>query len=202
MSPFVALMILAAGGSTRMGRPKQLLEWKGTSLVGHAVNTAAASMADQILLILGSDAETVKEQLPALDIDLLYNPEWQSGLGTSISAGMKHFLSLNKTPDAVIIMLCDQPLIDANHLDHLIHGWVGNDKKIAVTAYKKGIGVPAVFSREFYPQLASMEGEHGARDLLRQNANDCLVIDAGIKIMDIDTAGDYDRLREIAAGNT
>ncbi len=200
MRPRTAVMILAAGGSARLGRPKQLLEWNHTSLVGHAIATASASVANQVFLILGSEAAQVRNHLPDQysEMEIIVNPNWQSGIGSSIAAGMQYLLKQKKLPHAVLIMLCDQPLIDADHLNRLIHGLCAGNKRIAATAYRKGIGVPAVFLEAYFPRLASLEGEHGARDLLRQYSEDSLVINAGTKIMDIDTDEDYDRLREIA----
>src|ERR1700722_15860828 len=133
MSPLppIALILLAAGSSTRMGRPKQLLLYKNQSLLRRAAEQALKAGCDPVIVVLGSSAEQMKPELTNLPVQIIENPHWPQGMGTSIRAGLQTLLPSPSTrgegkgegssPPAVIITLCDQPLIDAAALTQLIN---------------------------------------------------------------------------------
>ena len=116
----IALILLAAGASTRLGRPKQLLGFRGRSLLRHAAETALASVCRPVVVVLGALADRLQTELTALPVTVALNPAWAEGMAKSIRAGLKEVSSKTPGPDAVVIMLCDQPLITAGMLDQLV----------------------------------------------------------------------------------
>ena len=120
MSKNIHIIILAAGASTRMGKIKQLLPWKNGTLLSNALNTARASNAGSVTVVTGANSAQILKQIDQDGINVLINEHWTTGMGSSIVSGM-HYLRKN-TPDcrAVLLMLSDQPLIDASYLNELM----------------------------------------------------------------------------------
>ncbi len=130
--PCVAALILAAGGSTRMGSPKQLLPIGDHSLIRHVVDVAISAGCSPIRVVLGAQSETIIKQLEIPNVEILLNPDWSHGIGTSIRAGMAH---LPPTIDAILILLCDQPLITPDHLRALIAAHEQQQKPLCACLY-------------------------------------------------------------------
>lgn len=193
MAKNIAILILAAGASTRMGTPKQLLPWKDTTLLGNAIETAKVSLAEEVFVVLGANYKKIR-LTASEEIVLLNNPNWQNGLGTSIAAGVEHITRKMESLDAVLIMLVDQPLISADHLNRLIHSFQENDKYIVATNYGKRAGVPVVFGKKYFEALAKLDGDNGAKKLIDSNRDDTIVLDTGENLTDLDTKLEYERL--------
>ena len=114
----IAVLILAAGNSSRMGeRVKQVLPWKTTTLLGHAVEQASTSMASRTYVVLGAYEEIIRAEVNLDEVVTIQNTNWENGLGNSITAGMEQFSAQSLSYDAVLIMLADQPFIDSNYLN-------------------------------------------------------------------------------------
>ena len=193
-----ALIILAAGASTRLGRPKQLLPFRGRSLLRHAAQTALASACRPVVVVLGAVAERLNQELSGLPVTLAINLQWNEGLSSSIRAGLKA-LSLERAgPDAVVIMLCDQPLISAQFLDRLIAVHHSSAKGIVATEYGGQAGVPALFSRRYFPELAALRGSRGAQPVIVKYAKDAGRIPLPEAAIDIDEHEDIQRLVRLA----
>ena len=186
-----AILILAAGSASRMGKAKQLLPYNSSTLLGHAMMQALASKAEAVYCILGANAEVIEKGIPQ-KINLIYNPDWGQGLGNSIATGIKH---LNNTHfDRVLVMLADQPKIDTDYLNLLIDTAEVHDNKCIASGYGIKNGVPAVFPRSYFEVLEELSGDLGARKLLNSGSDFVVSIDAKNKIQDIDTPEDYRRL--------
>ncbi|NAS13225.1 nucleotidyltransferase family protein [Poritiphilus flavus] len=192
-----AIIILAAGSSKRMGRPKQLLPWKDTNLLGHAIDNARKSEVKQVYVVLGANAETIKGSVRDEEVQLTVNPNWAKGMGSSISRGMAKALKSETKWDAVLIMLSDQPMISADYLDKLIHTFKEKNSGIIATKYPKGMGVPAVFSQKYFPHLLKLEADKGAKSIILQNSQDTFALDSGDLHLDIDTPEDYRNLQSL-----
>ncbi len=191
----IALLILAAGESRRMGSPKQLLAWEHTTLLGHAIETAISSRADQVLVLLGAEASDILNSLNMDGIEIIVNEDWKEGLGSTIRKGVIFIESLDPVPDAVLLMLADQPLLGANHLDTLISEIKKGNVGIVCTTYDEKLGVPAVFIRKYFSELAQLQGDRGAGKLIASHSDQAVGIPAGRNVVDLDTPQDYLSLR-------
>src|SRR5687767_2643104 len=191
-SPGVAAVILAAGASTRLGAPKQLLEHGGVTLVRRAVLAAAKAGAIPVTVVLGANSERVSDAIHDIDdVIVVHNPSWQSGIASSLAAGLRAVAE----SDGALIMLCDQPLVNEDSLGILIDAF-SRGSRIVASRYAETIGVPVVIGREHFAELMRLEGDRGAAHWLRK-AEGVTVIPLPPAILDIDTKEDAARLRAI-----
>jgi len=187
----VHAVILAAGASSRMGSPKQLLIWQDRPLLAHALANAQAVLAERTVVVLGANAEAIKTAIDLNDVSVALNPDWADGMAGSIRAGIE---ALPTKADAVLLMLCDQPLINAAHLQNLLRAWQQAPERIVVSQYAESFGVPAVFPASFFAQLAGLTGDRGAKPLLLRFEETLVKVPLQEAELDIDTQGDYQRL--------
>jgi CTP:molybdopterin cytidylyltransferase MocA len=191
----IAAVVLAAGASTRLGHPKQLVEYEGVPLVRHAVIAAREAGADPVIVVLGSEAHRVASALENLDgIHIVLNSRWQTGMASSLARGLEALAE----SDGALIVLADQPLVDANALRPLL-GAFGPDKRIIASAYAGTLGVPIVVGREHFGDLMQLEGDRGAGPWLR-TASGVTAIPVSGPILDIDTAEGMALLRKPRVG--
>ena len=192
----VGVIILAAGASTRMGSPKQLLPYKGRLLICHAVQQAQASQAQEVIVVLGANSESIAHALQPLteprpsgsgSLSLINNPRWPEGMGTSIQTGVQAAAHL----DAVIITLGDQPLIGPEILNTLIAMHERTGKPIVAASYSGIAGVPALFSKEFFEKLLQLPPAAGCKALIEAHSTQAILIDCPEGALDIDTPEDY-----------
>jgi len=194
-TPNIAVVILAAGASSRMGRPKQLLKWKQTTVLGHAIETAKALKQVKTVVVLGANFEAIKVTLNLNQVEIVKNDDWDAGLGKSIATGMSHILSQDLSYDAVLIMLGDQPLIDSTYLLQMISEYKIEETQIIATTYKNGKqGVPVLFDSAYFRELSLLHDDKGAKQILRNHADKLLVVDAIHDVSDIDTLEEYQAL--------
>lgn len=187
----VHAIILAAGASSRMGSPKQLLIWQDRPLLAHAIDSARSVLAERIVVVLGANAETIKSAVDLNGISVMLNPDWADGMAGSIRAGIQ---VLPANASAVLLMLCDQPLISAAHLQNLLQAWQQAPERIVASQYAESFGVPAVLPAAFFSQLASLTGDRGAKPLMMQCQETLVRVPLQEAELDIDTQGDYQRL--------
>jgi molybdenum cofactor cytidylyltransferase len=196
-APAVALLLLAAGGSTRMGQPKQLLEYGGQPLLRHSVEQALSSRCRPVVVVLGADADACRaviDDLP-VPVQIVVNHDWAQGMGSSIRAGLSSLAAGEAAPEAVVIALCDQPLISSAFLDALVQLYVEQHAPMVAASYDNRPGVPALFARALFPRLAALDGQAGAKALLQAaDGADLLTIPAPQAAVDVDTPDDYARL--------
>jgi len=193
--PKIAILILAAGESSRMGeKVKQVLPWKNTTLLGHSVAQAKASMADMTYTVLGAYEEIIKAEVQFEANAIIQNSNWKDGLGRSIAAGINYFSTKVLGYDAVLVMLADQPLIDTNYLNKMIGNWKGNPFKIITTQYESRSGVPAIFGKEHFSELQKLNKDFGAKDIIASNENAIFALSPEGKEVDIDSWEAYQEL--------
>ncbi|AIE86529.1 nucleotidyltransferase family protein [Fimbriimonas ginsengisoli] len=188
--PF-AVVVLAAGGSARLGRPKQLLPYLGRTLVEHAVRTAIASGAAEVVVVLGAEAAAVRERLQGLKVRFVTNRDWQEGMGGSIRAGVA---ALSGHIEAAVIALADQPRITPDHLRTLAHRIEEAEKTIVASSYDGVLGAPCAFARAEFPRLLALSGDTGARALVRSGSEPVEVVCFDGANVDVDTPADYQAL--------
>lgn len=189
----VALIILASGGSRRLGRPKQLLPFNGQTLLRHALVTAIQTECSPIIVVLGANREEILPETAELPVEIAVNTSWEEGLSSSIRCGMQHLADSRPDAEAVIIALCDQPKIDLDIYSALI-GAYREGADLAACEYKDTVGVPAQFSRHYFPALLSLYGDQGAKLILKARREDVRAIPFPDGAIDIDTMQDYEAL--------
>jgi len=195
--PQIAAVILAAGGSTRFGQPKQLLPWEGRPLVAHVADTAWAAGLTPTVVVLGAAADEIAPALAGRPVQRLFNYRWEAGLSTSLSVGIA---ALPPEVAAAVFLQVDQPLLTPQFLRGLISRWQQTSAGIVVPAWEGRRGSPVLFSREFFPALAQLSGDVGGRALLGQYAARVAtfpVADPDL-LADVDTPAEYERLLALA----
>lgn len=193
--PNIAILVLAAGGSSRTGSPKQLLKWKHTTLIGHAIETVMHLGALKIVVVLGANHDIIKPVIEQHQVEILINKHWKSGLGNSIAYGINSILENNINFDGVLIMLADQPLIDSTYLSVLLKNFEIGEQQIIASAYKGDKqGVPVLFDVTYFKELAQLNDDNGAKAILQKYANKVMSINAEELVSDIDTLEDYEKL--------
>jgi molybdenum cofactor cytidylyltransferase len=192
-SPTTGLILLAAGSSTRMGRPKQLLSYRGTTLLRHAALIALETGFGPVVVVLGAEANRCRTEIADLPVHAVVNDSWQEGMGTSIRAGIAQLIFLAPALEAVLIVLHDQPMINAAKLRELAAARVPQHCAVAA-AYGGTLGAPALFTRELFDELAALDGNQGARRILDVHRDRVSRMEMPEALQDIDTPADYERL--------
>ena len=182
-------LLLAAGSSSRLGQPKQLLEFRGKTLLRHAAEAMASSVCDPVVVVLGAEIERSATEIEGLGVTTCLNANWRSGMSSSISVGLAGLTEISPDLDAVLISLCDQPLVDAEMLNRFGQKFATTNADVIAAAYNGITGVPALFSRELFGELSRLDGDKGARDLIRSRP-DIKTIDLPEAAFDIDTPDD------------
>ena len=196
--PKIGVVVLAAGASTRMGRPKQLLFYNGQTLVRRAVEVAVASVCKPVVVVLGANAVSVGKELE-VPVIVTRNREWETGLSSSVRAGLEALLAADKTIAGVVMMLCDQPFVTAELIDRLVECRRNPGQSIVATDYLGTLGVPALFAREHFSELAALTGDQGARRIIQNHAADTATVLFTGAAIDVDTPNDYHALRSASA---
>ena len=191
----LSAIVLAAGGSSRYGQCKQLVEINGSSLVRLAVNRLLALFPpDRINVVVGANSQVVAQAVSDLPVNAVHNEHWQTGLASSLKAGIN---SLEPGCRAVMITLCDQALVTEAHLSRLLDQWHADPSEITASGYAGTIGTPAVIPAEFYPQLLALEGDAGAKSILKSNAGRVRTVAMPEAEFDIDVPADLEKLRNL-----
>jgi molybdenum cofactor cytidylyltransferase len=177
-------IILAGGSSTRFGRPKQLLKLKGKYLLDYVLSAALASELNHIVLVLGHDHQNILQALETRTthkrLQVVINHRYLEGQSRSLQAGLQ---KIRQVFPAVMFLLGDQPLLNSNTIDHLLERFRHSGKDICVPVCKGKRGNPTIFNRVLYDQLMAIEGDIGARDIIRANPERVLYIRVGRSIM-------------------
>jgi molybdenum cofactor cytidylyltransferase len=199
--PKIGLILLAAGGSRRLGTPKQLLTWRGKSLLRRSAEAALASRCAPVIVVLGADAEMLAGELRGLELRAIINPDWEEGIGSSIRAGISVLKDAEPEPDAALLALCDQALIEHRHLNDLAAAFGASRPLVAASRYGDAVGAPAVFHRSLFDDLARLAGDQGAKKIILRHLQSAVFIDLPEGHLDIDTAEDYARLLNSMPGS-
>ncbi len=166
-------LLLAAGGSSRLGRPKQLVRFRGKTLLRRAAETLIDSECDPVVVVIGAEAEIFAAEISGLPIHVVENENWQTGMSSSIRSGLLKLIELEPDLDAVVITLCDQPNVNAKNIDHLTAAFRQSDSAIIAAQYDGITGVPALFSGCVFDDLLTLTGDKGARELIRSREDVC-----------------------------
>lgn len=191
----VGVVVLAAGASVRMGAPKQLLPYRGTGLLRYSVETALGASEGPVVVVLGCSAEDFRPALDGLPVQIVENAEWKAGMGGSLRVGLEALLEEHPETGAVLILVCDQPLLSELVLKELIAAYRKGGHGIVASEYGGTLGVPALFDRVFFPDLLALHGREGAKGLIGQNREVVAAVPFPDGIIDLDTPADCERLQ-------
>jgi molybdenum cofactor cytidylyltransferase len=185
-------VILAAGRSDRLGRPKQLLPVAGMPLLAHTVRHAVASSLDEVVLVLGHEAMRITDAVGEWGQRPVINPDYSSGQSASLRIGLG---ALDPTTEAVVFLLGDQPQVSPETIDALIRAFRATGGPIVAAEYGDRTGNPVLFGRELFPELARLTGDEGARTLVRERSATLVRVPiAAEPPRDVDTEDDYAEL--------
>ena len=193
----IGIVILAAGESLRMGEAKQLLEFKGTTLLERTIQTALASICRPVVVVLGARADDLANAAHHPEVQIVVNADWKRGMSGSIRTGLEKILEFNRRINGVLIMVCDQPFVSAELINQIIETYKKMGSLIVACEYAGTLGVPALFSDRLFPQLLKLKNVGGAKKIIKQfkSQTTSVLFDEGV--FDIDTPEDYLKLTAV-----
>jgi molybdenum cofactor cytidylyltransferase len=191
-APATGVIVLAAGSGSRMGTTKQLLPFRGQPLVRHAVRIALASSARPVVVVVGHAATEIRAALEGEPVEVVENPDWRDGMGTSIRRGIAALA--DRGLDAAILMLADQPLLTGAILDRLAAVRAASRAPVVASSYAGTVGVPVLFGRERFARLSALENGEGCKGCIVEEGPDAVRIPCPEAEADVDTPEDYGRL--------
>jgi len=194
----LALLLLAAGESSRLGKPKQLLPIQGVPILRRAAKAAVDCGCRPIIVVLGAGHDKLKPLLDDLPVQTIVNPNWNRGIGTSIRAGVETMISNATQVDRVMILLADQPAITPAVIKRLHNEHERAGKSITVSSFGDSIGPPVILSREYFARLLSLPDDQGAKSLWQQSPGTVHRAECPEAGQDIDTPADYQRYSDSA----
>ena len=187
------IVILAAGESSRMGRPKQLLLYNNKSLLMHSVHEAMQTGLP-VIVVTGANIDVITNELKSLGITIAENKKWNEGIASSLRCGLETTVKLIENLDGIIFMVCDQPFISTILLEDLLKTQRETAFPIVASDYGGVAGTPVLFHKSFFSELLKLTGDTGARNLIKQNASQLKSIPFLKGNIDIDTKEDYEAL--------
>ena len=191
-----AIVILAAGVSKRLGSPKQLLAYKKQNLLRHSVDTALETGCPSVFVVLGANMELLKKELKDKPVIIIENKSWEEGVASSIRAALQNITATILQPDSVIFMVCDQPFVNSALLLNLLDKKNETGMTIVASTYANKLGTPALFDKSFFAALMELKGDKGAGKLIGDNKDKTAAVHFPKGETDIDTAADYELLKE------
>ena len=183
------IILLAAGSSSRLGRPKQLINYQGKTLIQNSIETAQQSAADELVVVLGCNSELIQTGIESKEVPVLVHAHWEEGMSSSMQVGLRHLIEKEEV-EQVILMLCDQPYVTQELLDQLIYVKKDSGKGIVACSYAGTVGVPALFDQFYFPELLALKGAEGAKKVILNHQSDTILVDFPLGAVDLDTEED------------
>jgi molybdenum cofactor cytidylyltransferase len=191
-----ALILLAAGASSRMGSPKQLIQLDGVPLVCRGIRLAIDAGCSPVFAVLGANHEQISPILVGEQAHVVINPEWKEGMSSSIRTGVQALAELYPDVESVMLMVVDQPGLNTNSLIRLRQALeAGQESYLAAAFYDGHPGTPAIFGKKLFPELLELQGETGARILLQRHRASLITVPMPEAIVDLDSRFDLARFR-------
>jgi molybdenum cofactor cytidylyltransferase len=195
----VGAVVLAAGSSSRMGTPKQLLQFQGQTLLTRAALAALGAGCRPVVVVTGAYAVRAGEELRGLDVLEVVNELWETGMASSVRAGVGAVLEADAEASAVVLTLCDQPHVTSEIIAALINAHRADDCAVVACEYGGAFGVPALFGRSLFPELMQLEGQAGAKQVIKRHAREARFVAFPEGETDVDTPDDFARLLGLTA---
>jgi molybdenum cofactor cytidylyltransferase len=190
----ISAIVLAAGESRRMGRPKQMLAWQGKTLLRHVLESLINSDADEIILVLGHEAEMIRKSLSEFQIKVVINPDYKQGMASSLRRGL---LAMDPRSEAFLVLLADQPGIGPEIINRMIRAFQQANPKCGIVrpVYRGLRGHPVLIGAKYLQEARQLQGDVGARRILIDHPEDILEIDVDqdVVLKDIDTPEEYQK---------
>lgn len=190
-----AILILAAGESRRMGRPKQTLPVGDQTLLQTVISECLTTKIGPVFLVTGAYQQEVQESIQPEEITTVHNSDWKEGMGRSLARGVEEIAQLSHI-DNILLVLGDQYQLTADSLIKFIDSFHSSEKSIGISVFAGGSGPPAIFSRHWFSQLMNLTGDEGARPLVKANQTEVLRISLPEAAADLDTPEDFERLSQ------
>jgi len=188
-----AAIVLAAGLSRRMGRPKLLLTLEGRPVIRHTVERMLAAGLSDVIVVVGPEHEAIRQALEGLPVRLAVNPTPEAGQASSVRRGIQ---AVSPLATVALIALGDQPWVSADVIHRLLAALAAPGKRIAAPRYADGLGNPVLFAADVFPELLALTGDRGARAVVEKDASRLAVVDVAQAMpRDLDTPEDYERLK-------
>lgn len=190
--PKIGAVILAAGASSRMGRPKQSLLFEGESLLKRAAVAALNANCRPVITVIGANAEVSRQELAGLQTIEVFNTDWRAGMGTSVSTGFRHLVEADPATDAAVLLLCDQPFVTTEVLSRLVAAYRTSGRPIVASEYGDSFGPPALFAKTVFSELIRLSGASGAKKVIKKHAPNIQLVPFPQGLVDLDTPADYE----------
>jgi molybdenum cofactor cytidylyltransferase len=189
----IAIILLAAGASVRLGEAKQLLEFNNQTLLRRSAETAL-QISENVVVTLGARSGIMRREIEDLPLKIIENKDWEAGMGGSVKIGLATLIEGTENLNGVIIMVCDQPFVSAGLLGKLIAKYEETNALVVACEYANTLGVPALFSAPMFPEMLSLEPSHGAKTLIKKYRKQVVSVEFPEGAFDIDTPDDYENL--------
>jgi len=190
----IGAVILAAGGSSRLGQPKQLISFRGRSLVRRIIDAACEAGCSPVVVVTRSEDETLHSELDRAGVLMVQNQHWSRGIGSSIRCGIEALTNSSPDVEASVLLLCDQPAVDARVIQRLIALRETTGKNIVASNYANTLGVPALFTRSVFQELLSLDDDAGAKSIVLRTPERVASLSFPEGQIDIDTWEDWEKL--------
>lgn len=194
--PNIALIILAAGNSSRLGKPKQLIVFYGETLLERIIREALESVCSPIVVVTGNDSETFRQHLKGYNVQIVENKNWEQGMGSSISFGIERLIETKNDLDGVVLCVCDQPFVTADTVNNLVKVFQKQNSKIIASEYGDALGVPALFDKSLFAELADLQGKVGAKKIIEKYRGETFAVGFPEGEIDVDTEEDLEKLHK------
>jgi len=185
-------IVLAAGESRRFGATKLLAQLDGKSLLEHALSAAQSACPGNVCLVVGHESQDIAHEASSRADLVVENSDYRSGVGSSIACGVS---ACQPNADAVVVMLADQPTIEASHVHALIDAWSGEADEIVLSTHAGIQAPPTLFGKRAFGKLSALSGDHGARSVVESGHYTIRTVAFAEPAIDIDTEGDLQRLK-------
>ena len=188
------IVLLAAGMSSRLGRPKQLLAYQGDYLVNHAIKATEQVKDAVTVVIIGAEAETLLNEIKNVGVKVVLNQQFKEGMSSSIRCGVQYIQDYDRNIENIIIMVCDQPFVTAEYLHTLMERHAHTGAPMVASRYASSHGVPALFHKALFQSMGEINDHHGAKKIIEANLPIAEIVDFQEGAYDIDTPDDMSRL--------
>ncbi|MFN2439479.1 MAG: NTP transferase domain-containing protein [Chitinophagaceae bacterium] len=189
-----AIIILAAGSSSRFGITKQLLHFNNKTLLQHVIDEASESGAEPIVVVTGANTHEISKEINKERVQFAFNDKWEEGMASSIVAGVHAAITYNNGMENIIITVCDQPFVSSSLFKQLYNTQEEGVKHIVASVYAETIGTPALFTQKYFDALLALTGDEGAKKILKANVEDVAMVNFPQGAIDVDTQKDYEAL--------
>ena len=193
----IAILILAAGESKRLGQPKQLLPYKKTNLLAHTIEQVKPIERSEVFVVIGAHFSDVFQSIRGQKITVLKNNDWENGMGSSLSKGIE-FIKKKGSFDRVLVTLSDLPLMTLSHYEDLISLSISSRKRIILTDYEELSGVPAIFDKSLFNELSLLKDDEGAKPVIGKYKKEVLKLTSKTPYFDVDTKEEYQKLLKLS----